>query len=290
MSLALPKKAIAPYCSHHAEDVQKTVVLIKAATKILSQQTDLSPDNALVTQYLTAVVKALEISMEQGYADDVINNPCLAYEQTVLPSLSGAAECEMEKYWARDFIKQSQDEKRALQKGDLQRFWYQAEYEALCEAEWNLIDKYRDEIDSLCFLGSGALPLTGILAAMKDPSLSVTCVDADPWACELSRELIAALGLSDQITVKQQFASDYKPNEKEVVICASLLVNKDGVYDAMVANGVQHLIVRDCEGVYKFLYEEASTPPEDYQFIEKTPPSSEHINTSLYYRLKPRVI
>ena len=270
------------------EKTRTAVSLIAETVNVLREQEDLSPNNQLVTDYLSALVKTLQESVENGFSNDLINDPDLLRQAPELRALCGFAECEMEKYWARQFIDEFNQNQRCLKKGDLQKFWYQAEYESLCKAEWEIISNTgnQEKIEQICFMGSGALPLTAILAAYEYPELKIKCVDIDKEACDLSKDLIAALGLTDRIEVVNQTAQEYKPSPKELIICASLLINKSGVYEMLFENGAEFMMVRDAESVYQFLYEPAQTPPEQFERLAQTQKTEKHINTSILYRIK----
>lgn len=286
-ALALKKRA------DHKLNTQtkKACDLIEVVVGVLRQQDDLSPNNQLVTEHLTKLVETLQDSVANGYSDQLISDLTLLDKASELSALCGSAECEMEKFWAKEFISHADKLGKPLQKGDLKKFWYQAEYESLCRAEWDIISScnLKDEINQICFMGSGALPLTAILAAYDSPNLKIKCVDFDKEACELSKQLIEALGLSNQIEVINQAALDYQPSKKELIICASLLVNKAGVYEDLLQKGADYMMVRDAEGVYQFLYEPAQKPSKDFEKLAQTTKTDTHINTSILYRIKRKL-
>ena len=247
---------------------------IQTSHHLLSSESDLSPRNGKITEALTHLVRTLTCCQCSAVGDCLLAEQRLQREKEQLPDLCGKAECEMEKYWARKLI--------SAETLCLRDFWYIAEYEELCKAEAALI-KGRN-YDCITFLGSGALPLTAIMLAEMFPNAHVNCVDMDTEACTLSYALIEKAGLGARISVLEQDATQYMPASNELVICAALLQGAEAVYEHILLQPDCDLIVRDSEGVYRFLYREAKLP--DIRFIEmaKTTLDTRRINTSRYYR------
>lgn len=233
----------------------------------LRAQEDLSPRNALVNQGLSTLVSQLI----KNY--DLSGQISLPEEERELPKLCGNAECEMEIFWAKKFLAMPK-----LTSARLPTFWYYKNYQALWQQEADLLTKTPQHI---VFLGSGALPLTAIMAAQQFAKVQVTCVDADPIACDLSRQLIGALGLSEQIKVVENYAQDVMYEPDDLVICASLIEGKAALYDTLHSAGVKQFMVRDAEGVYRFLYAPAPLPEvAHYEQTRTTHPNPLCINTT----------
>lgn len=250
---------------------------IQNSHHLLSTESDLSPNNGKITEALTHLVRTLTCCQCSAMTECLLAAQHLQREKEQLPELCGKAECEMEKYWTRKLLSSEQL--------CLRDFWYISEYEALCKAEAELIGNKR--YDRITFLGSGALPLTAIMLAEMFPQSHVNCVDMDAEACTLSYALIEKAGLGARISVLQQDAATYMPQGNELVICAALLQNAEVVYEHILLHPECDLIVRDSEGVYRFLYREAKLP--DIRFVEigKTTLDTRRINTSRYYRQRP---
>lgn len=68
--------------------------------------------------------------------------------------------------------------------------------------------------------GCGAIPIMGIYAAMNSKKVKCTCIEINPNACNIAREIIKKLGLEDQIEVIMKDAITYKP-EKELDLLIS---------------------------------------------------------------------
>lgn len=251
----------------------QAVSAIRHSYRVLAEQVDLSPENAEVTQTLTHLVRTLTSCQSPRLSRYLMQTPELATERAQLPGLCGMAECEMEKFWAR----------RLLTRADahLSDFWYLAEYRELFMAEKGLFEGNR-RFDNISFLGAGALPLTGFLLAGYFPQAKITCVDFDAEACDLSRALCRKIGLHGQVDVRQMDALDYRPQDGELVICASLLQGREQVYRNL-ENHDCALIVRDAEGAYQYLYKAAELPARRFREIAKTSVDSRRINTSRYY-------
>ncbi len=256
----------------HAELKAHAVETIRRSYSLLSTEQDLSPANPRVNAQLTELVRTLAHCQSAGISNDLLNAPALATELEYLPALCGAAECEMEKYWARHLI--------SCDVCDVTKFWYYPEYQELCRAEKELFETRRFE--TISFLGSGALPLTAFLLARHLPGVKVTCVDFDAEACDLARRLSRKIGVANDVDIRCMDALQYVPCDNELVICASLLQGREEVYRQLRSRNCA-MIVRDSEGAYQFLYKAAELPEEGFRQVAKTAVDPRRINTSRYY-------
>ncbi len=227
---------------HHAE----AIVFLNDVRDTLASQSDLSPSNPHVNTCLKRFVATLQAWQRSGFGHDLADDPDFAGLACDLPALCGKAECEMEKWWCRKILASQCPGAQALA-----AFWYLDNYEALCEAELQLLGDACGE--RFAFLGSGALPLTAIVLARSAPDLRITCVDCDEEACELAFRLVRVLGLDGRVEIEMGAAEDYAADCEETIICASLL-RAPGLFDRLGAMGINRLIVRDAEGPYRFCY------------------------------------
>ncbi len=256
---------------------QSAIAQIQDTCAFLEQTDDLSPHNDGVNSRLSEFVSCVGEWHGCGMAAHVLDKEVVAHEQSRLPELCGMAECEMEKFWTKELLKD-----KDLKNGGLKNFWYYKNYENLCRAEHDLIDM--SQYSSISFLGSGALPLTAYFASEFCPHAHIKCIDCDCNACELSLDLMKALGLKDRIDVIQSDVMDYQPTDGELVICASLLSNHDGLYAQLKKNGVNSLMVRDAEDVFQFLYKPAMRPDSGFVELAKTIPTIDRVNTTRFYQ------
>ena len=253
---------------------------IKKIYQDLSVQNDLSPHNPIVNKNLSNLVQQLNKTREDEDDTRIVCCDTCHQERVELPALCGQAECEMEKYWARFFL-----EKEQMTPTDLTEFWYHDNYQALWNAEKELMAANNCQNKRIVFLGSGALPLTMILGAISWPNLKAVCVDFDDEAVDFSRSLIKKLNLEKQIEVQCISAQSYLFNSNDFVICASLLKNKSEVYNALYKADITCFAIRDVEGCYCYLYHPAERPcSEQYteKFTEQTKTGVNHncINTT----------
>ena len=245
----------------------------------LARQTDLSPNNPVVNQGLSALVATLQRWQADGFGADLVEEPCLAEVARQLPRLCGAAECEMEKWWCRRILQSVCPGVQALE-----AFWYLDNYRELCEAEYRMVAQLK--AGRFAFLGSGALPMTAIILCQDHPDIEMRCIDSDGEACELAQKLIQWLNLADRVTVHEMRAEDYTPRRDEIVICASLL-RAPGLFPALAKAGATRLMVRDAEGVYRFCYRPAALPETGFVEHARAPLSPKRINTSRYLEAVP---
>lgn len=255
---------------------QQAIDYLKSVHTRMAEQVDFSPENPVINTTLGTLVRTL---CDWQTFDDLATidlDPEVAPLLTDLPRLCACAECEMEKWWCRKILSDMQTETCPANRA-LAAFWYMDNYRELYTAERALMTDAQH--NKAAFLGSGALPLTAILMAEADPTASIRCVDMDAIACDLSRQLIEALDLSDRIEVICASAQSYIPRADETVICASLLSGA-GIYDHLLDHGVRTLLVRDAEGLFRLLYKPAVLPTNGYVERAKTQPCHTRINTS----------
>jgi len=243
----------------------------------LSDQTDLSPNNPIITHWTKRFVEFLGVTYLENWANHLPEAPELANATAHLPALCGRAECQMEKWWCRRLISS-----RAISFNGLGEFWYFENYRSLVNAELALLGSAVGT--RAIFLGSGALPLTAVLLARRLPGLRVQCVDSDPEACELSRALIRRLGMENRSTIIEARAEELQFRSSDVVICASLL-QAPMLYDVLANNGVKTVIIRDAEGLFRLCYKPASAPPIRYGAGGRTAACSSRINISRLFSL-----
>jgi Nicotianamine synthase protein len=243
----------------------------------LSEQTDLSPNNPIVTHWAKRFVEFLGATHLEDWADHLPDAPELTKATAHLPLLCGRAECQMEKWWCRRLMA-SPD----MSFNGLAEFWYFENYRSLIDAELALLGP--TAATRATFLGSGALPLTAVLLARRLPGLRVRCVDNDAEACELSRALIRRLGMDDRTTIIEARAEELQFRPSDIVICASLL-QAPMLYDALAKYGVKTVVVRDAEGLFRLCYKPASAPPIGYCPAGRTAACASRINVSRLFSL-----
>lgn len=240
----------------------------------LRSQTDLSPDNELVTRRLHELVATLGNWHRAGFGADLADDPAHAAVRENLPSICAAAEHELEKWWCRKALASETPEDA------LAGFWYLPNYLSLCDAESALAGA--ETLRHAVFLGCGALPVTSIVLARSDANARLACIDADAEACALAERLIHGLGLDDRITVHHGRAETWPAPPGATVICASLL-DAPGLYDRLAACGISRLLVRDVEGVYRWLYRPAELPGPEFRQRARTAVSLQRINITRYF-------
>lgn len=248
---------------------KNAVDTIRQSYRVLSTESNLSPQNPLITNSLTKLVRDLSLySKSIEISDFLLQTPELENERSHLPTLCAKAECEMEKYWAKRILGGE---------ADIPDFWYHDEYRALVDAEAMLINGM-DQPHSISFLGAGALPLTALMLADRFPQAKIRCVDFDAEATELARCLAHKSGYP-HIEFYNINASEYRAGQGELVICASLLEGKDKIYKGLETAGCT-LLIRDSEGIYRYLYKPADLPTSGFCEKAKTDIDSRRINTT----------
>ena len=241
---------------------------------LLVSQNDLSPNNVIVNNTLTKLVSTISNLQDVKNLDILHIIDKYNHLLAELPRLCACAEIEMEKWWCKRIL----DDKDTIS-----NFWYLENYQNLVTAEQGLINNQKNT--NLVFLGSGAFPLTAIIWARKFPDCKIKCIDHDKQACDLSQSLVRKVGLSNSISIYCEHSEQFKPNTDDIVLCASLLDIKD-LYQNLFQDKVSRIIVRDSEGLSRFIYQPSPKPPSEiYIQKRKTKTSSERINISRYYEI-----
>ncbi len=257
--------------------LEQAVSYLETTYNLLSQQTDLTPNNEIINNGLSSLVSQLSFWQETkpfsfealaGETEDLLIK---------LPVLCAQAEIEMEKWWARKIIAGT---------AGLEDFPYLHNYQNLTAAEHELLKNTR--CHNIIFLGSGSLPLTAMMLSEQLPHLGFTCIDYDPEACDLAYNLIKKTHQESKIEVIEYPADDYTYHAQDLIICASLL-NASNIYKKLHQSGVPEILTRDVETFYRFLYHPARKPCElNYRETARTQVNSQYINTSRYFeRISP---
>lgn len=168
-----------------------------------------------------------------------------------LQKSAALAEYEMEKHWAKEI---------ASNKCRLNNFVYYDNYVKLTRIEWNnlLSCKFHNSHNVL-FVGSGPLPLTGIILA-KDYNCNVTLLDISNEAIKLSKKLVKHLKITN-INFINADALEFDLYHNYDVIYLAALSGIDGGVKKLIIDRIRtrsnknlHLIVRSSFGNRKILY------------------------------------
>jgi len=267
----------------YSESVLHAVEEIQLTVDVLNKEVDLSPENSVINNSLSRLVENLCVWSTQPDMQFLLSLREMQDALNILPKICGLAECEMEKWWANKLLRSSGDIWEAIE-----QFWYIKQYRQLIASELKLISSLN--VNSLAFLGSGSLPLTALLLIKNFPSFSqhlkFICVDNDPAACEFAGFLIEKCNLTDRIDVLNMSAINYVPKKDCLVICASLL-KAQNLYQHLYRSGVSNLMVRDVEGIFRFLYSVAPYPSEElYTEVSRTPFCRYRINVSRLFKIR----
>lgn len=264
--------------------------MFRATFNSLSSQSDLSPENPVVNEalsaYVGAIVEADEIIENK---ERVLSSPFIARHLGEMTHILSRAEFEMERYFA-DLLSRG----GPMELSGLSRFWYRANYEALVRNEIAGIKVFcrpeTSEADArpMAFVGSGPLPLSAIDYHLQTGK-SCVCIEIDHSAAESSRKLIDTVGLSHAVRVIEEDGArvDYSPYG--MVFVAALVANKDEVLGRVHATAKDVTIgVRSAEGLKKLLY----TPVDighirnlGYEYCGTTHGTPVAVNSTCFFRI-----
>ena len=186
-----------------------------------------------------------------------------AYESSDVPSLHVGRllqearrkffelECQLEKWKAEELIQSRQA---------VESYFFSADYEALIEQEWALVENYARSIGReaegmrMAFIGSGAMPVSAMLLSNKIAS-PIVCVDADADANKIARAFVTAKGYEGKLDIYQAHAECFDYSEIDLVFMASLINPKPLVLDHIRRFDVAGIMARTVSDGYSMIYE-----------------------------------
>lgn len=176
-------------------------------------------------------------------------------EVAKLQKICQLAEYELEKHWAQKIIKGVDDSILT------RSFPYFDNYTKLTQLEWfSLLSCTIHQRHDICFVGGGPLPLTAIILAEKYVK-SVTVLDRDSEACQISRRLIKKLKLDKKIEITEADACEYDDFKKFNVIMIAALAGIEKTEKEKIllkikqdASKETHILARSSWGMRELLY------------------------------------
>ncbi len=202
---------------------------------------------------------------------------------TYLQKSAASAEYELEKYWTDQILKG---------KKQLDEFIYYTNYLKLTSIEWgSLLACKLHKNHNVLFVGSGPLPLTGIILA-RDYGCKVTLLDISEEAVQLSISLLSIIGLTDKISVVKSDALKYNNfKDFDVIYLAALAGIADGVKKKVLSKikseskADVHLIARSSFGNREILYKPlVETDIDGFKIELEVKPHNDVVNSFLILR------
>jgi hypothetical protein len=262
------------------------IARVKRAHATLVTEKDLSPNNPAINEALTSLVGGVTQNWTAAEEAAVLAHPDVANVREEMVGKLAIAEGEMEKYWAAHF-----NARGKLDAEDFKDFIYWGCYDRLVNGEIRAMPKAAFTKDAkIAFVGSGPLPLTALILHQKT-GLKITCVDNDPAACALSRELLQKAGIGG-IDVVCAAGAEFDYKDYPVVFIASLVPHKDKVVEKIRAAKTEAWIgLRSAERLHILLYDpvdEATLRAAGCTFSSRTRHDNKTINTTLFYKSDAR--
>ncbi|KAF8247961.1 hypothetical protein K440DRAFT_627905 [Wilcoxina mikolae CBS 423.85] len=147
----------------------------------------------------------------------------------------------------------------------LRAFPYYSNYIDLSRLEISALTTVHPEaISTICFIGSGPLPMTSLCFSnlMSPPPTRIHNIDCDPHAIAVSSQLSKNLGASNLTFQLADAADVHDLSSFEVVFLAGLVGETKDVKTEIVKNVVTRcrkgalVVLRSAHGVRKLLYQE----------------------------------
>jgi SAM-dependent methyltransferase len=259
------------------------ISIIKDSYHVLTNETDLSPNNPAVNDTLTRLVNVLSKEYSESDTSRILLDPEIQKLRRPMLDKLSLAESEMEFYWATKFC-----EKAIIFQKDMEDFWYWGNYNDLVASELKHVPNqiYKPN-ESICFVGSGPLPLTAIVLNQKTGK-NVTCVDIDPIACAISKKFIKKAGYEKSINVVCTNGADYIYDRHPAILIASLVPNKNDIVRRIRESCENPCIgLRSAERLHTLLYDPVDETDEELgacTFSARTAYNPKILNTTLFYQ------
>lgn len=244
--------------------------------------TDLRPSPQVDAAFTELV--GLSLGPREAHAAEVL--ALLGTEVDAIRGLCAAGESEMESAWS-DRVCAAADPR-----ADLELFPYLDNYRDLVDLELGVLRGLGVHPGSAIMLGSGPLPLTGLLMAARH-GLDVVLVDRDTECLRRGERLVRALGVQGVRSVLADAEHDLPPEvgEVDLVLQAALVGSHGPAKQAVMARLAAamkpgaHLLVRSAAGLRELLYAPASVDGvPDLTMLVEVHPHHEVVNSVLVAR------
>ncbi|AXF57355.1 nicotianamine synthase family protein [Salicibibacter kimchii] len=263
------------------EQKDEILAFYKYAYHILKREKDLSPANPLINQTLSNLVHKLSTPIEDAHM--ILDNPYIQEIKDDMIEHLAAAECDMETYFGSYFAE------NASSLSDLSSFLYWDNYKELTETE---VNKLYDlpfswkELNHICFIGAGALPLSPLLMSTKLHA-TIDCLDIEKSAYSVGNALIHRLHKDEQLFYKYKDGEAFNYQDTDLVVIASLVPNKELIIEQIRRTNPNTIIaLRSAENLHTLLYHPiniAIIEQLGYQLIGNTVANSFIINSTLFF-------
>ncbi|MBB6449575.1 hypothetical protein HNR44_001524 [Geomicrobium halophilum] len=256
----------------------------KYAYHILKREKDLSPANPLINHTLSNLVHKLSSPIQHAHI--ILEHPHIQEIKDDMIEQLAAAECDMEKYFGSYFVE------NASSLDDLSSFLYWENYKELTTTEVNKLHNLTSswkELNRICFIGSGALPLSPLLMS-KELNVTIDCLDVDKSAYSIGKSLIHQLHKDEQLFYKYKDGKKFNYQDTDLVVIASLVPNKELIIEQIRRTNPNTIIaLRSSEGLHTLLYHPINISIIEqlgYQLIGNTFANSFIINSTLFFAHK----
>lgn len=244
----------------------------------LSTLEDKSPQ-PILNQLLHKLVAMVTPTYKEDMVDEILQHKTLCGKLSSLRDQLSHCEYALETSWGG---------KIANSDGDYTRYPYIENYYALVGAELNMLHKHMALTNqSICFIGSGPMPITAFEFKRLFPQARVTCVEKMASAVAIADKISRLSGMT--VSHHQNNAENIDYSEHDFILIASMTIGKKNVLEKIVETSKSGTIIgiRSVEGLRHVLYEAVNLQdiPANLVYLGKTEYQPEHVNTTLFYQL-----
>lgn len=174
----------------------------------------------------------------------------------------------------------------------LEDFVYFDNYSKLTSLEWNTLSgctHYKKH--KVAFVGSGPLPITGIILA-REYGLDVDMIDISSEAVTVSNKLISKLGLSKKINIIKSDATKFSDYNKYDVIYLAALAGTDNKTKKRIIKKINagskkgtHILLRSSFEGREILYKPVNKKDlKKFELVMEVRPYNDIVNSFLIIR------
>lgn len=276
-------------------DIIETVLNVYLT--IINNSTKANPEVSVAIRNLTTQLLQAESSLSQSSIFYIFQFLNIARILDDFRSKLGKIECYEEIEFAQKLLS-TQELVARFDLNSLINSEYGKTYGPLIDSElhylWHYCPWLRNDNGSdtsklhFVFVGSGALPMTAILFAVK-LNCKITCLDNNEEAIIYSRQIVERIGLTPHIIIEKMSGEDYIPNPQDIIWLSILSTNKETIiknYNKFL-NTNSVIAARSVNGLLCLLYEPINRDifaDSGFEELGINIKESINVNHVIYYR------
>ncbi|MDI2587036.1 nicotianamine synthase family protein [Psychrobacillus sp. NEAU-3TGS] len=262
--------------------VDNFIAFIREANELLQKETDLSPENQLVSDVYNHLLLQLRSHYFPPEVQAIVNNEYIRVNQQKIQVKLSEIEFLVELRDSHDICKLDGavlDIVKSLPNWN--------SYFSLVSQELQYMRQDRHiEKSPIIFVGSGPMPISPIILHLLSDA-EVICLEMNAVAYDASCNLLEHLGLGDKVTVILKDGSEFDYSSYSRIFVASLVQKKQAVLETIIRTSLDPFVaVRTAEGMRRIMYEaidESQLNKQGWRILGRTSPEEKLVvNSTLF--------